>query len=101
MVRLEVEKLLLVRDLLQAGQLPLLVVDLVLHELLYRANIVLYYVLVSVDMRQVVDLLRLEFLLLLGSPLLLQPSLLSEGVKPLRSIVGRLCREIGFGVAIF
>ena len=35
MVRLQVEQLLLVGDLLQAGQFPLLIVYLVLHELLY------------------------------------------------------------------
>ena len=89
MVRLEVEQLLFMGHLLQASQLPLLVVDLVLHELLNRAHVVLNDMLVSVNVRQVIDLFGLKsFLLLLRSLLFLLP-LSSEGVEPLGDLPGR------------
>ena len=49
MVRFEVHELLFVRHFLQAGQFPLLVVDLVLHELLDRADIVLNNVFIGMN----------------------------------------------------
>lgn len=86
MVRFEVEKLLLVRHLLQPGELPLLVVDLVLHELLNGAYVVLDDMLVRVDMRQIVDLFCLKSLLFFCSSLLLLPSLLCQAVEPLGDV---------------
>ena len=83
---LEVEKLLLVGDFLQPCQLPLLVMNLVLHELLDGPHIVLNDMLVSVDMRKIVYFLSLESFLFLSGSLLLLPPLLSEVIEPLGNV---------------
>ena len=90
MVRLEVEQLLLVGNFLQAGELSLLVVDLVLHELLDGTHVVLDDVLVGVNVGEVVNLFSLECFLLHCSSCLLLPPVFCQGVQPLRCLIARL-----------
>lgn len=49
MMRLQIHKFLFVSNLFQACQFSLFKMDLILHELLYWTDVVLYYVLVSMD----------------------------------------------------
>lgn len=87
MVRLQIHEFLFVRDLLQPGKLALLEVNLVLHELLDRAHIILNDVLVGVNVGKVFDFFSLELFFLFHSSFLLQPPLLCEGIQSLRCII--------------
>lgn len=68
--------------------------NLVLHELFNRSDIILNYMLVGVNVCKVLDLLGFELLLFFSCSFLLESSLLSEGVESNRSVaVGRILRQ--------
>ena len=85
---LQIHEFLLVSYFLQAGEFPLFKMDLVLHKLFYRPNIILNNVLIGVNVSEVFDFLSFKLLFFLSSSFLLKSTLLSQCIQSRRGIVG-------------